>query len=109
MTDADSARLDPTTFFQTDRLLTQKDVITYEHELKAILEPVIAAHSEEDESSPLKKVIRELEDPVLAKLDEARLNQPTSIGPFYNNLIYLVSDLHAQGDLVRQIHLAQSS
>ncbi|KAH7883469.1 hypothetical protein F5I97DRAFT_1931024 [Phlebopus sp. FC_14] len=91
--------LDPTSFFPRNRLLQQKDVIEYDAALKECLGPMIASFDPRDPSSPLSHVITHLGNHALARVPPEALNSQPDRVAFRRNLINLVSDLHAQGDL----------
>lgn len=92
--------LNPLKFFPSDRLLQQKDVIAYDVALKACLESIVAQSDPRDTEAPLYKVIANLEDDALSQVSTKKINSQPSREVFTQNLIYLVCDLHAQGDLV---------
>ena len=92
--------LDPLKFFPSDRLLQQKDVIAYDVALKACLAPMVAQFDPRNTAAPLYKVIASLEDGTLSRVPTEVINTQPERGAFRENLIHLVCDLHAQGDLV---------
>jgi len=93
-------KLEPTNFFPLKRLLQQKDVIMYDEALKACLEPMVASFDPHDPKSHLSRVISRLEDSSLSRVPSNVVNAPPDRMLFRRSLIYLVADLHAQGDLV---------
>jgi hypothetical protein len=92
--------LDPLKFFPSNRLLQQKDVIAYEVALKACLAPMLARFDPRNTAAPLYKVIASLEDRALSRVPTKVINTQPERAAFRENLIHLVCDLHAQGDLV---------
>ena len=92
--------LDPLKFFPSDRLLQQKDMIAYEAALKACLAPMVAQFDPCNKAAPLYKVIASLEDGALSRVPTKVINTQPERAAFRENLIHLVCDLHAQGDLV---------
>jgi len=93
-------QLEPTNFFPPKKLLQQKDVIEYDEKLKTCLEPMVASFDPHDPKSHLSRVISRLEDSSLSRVPSHVINAPPDRMMFRRNLIYLVADLHAQGDLV---------
>ncbi|KAG5652595.1 hypothetical protein H0H81_004426 [Sphagnurus paluster] len=95
----DVASLDPTAFFTSQSgLLTQKDILLYEAKLKDLVSKLIASPDAQSPNSPLYQVIRRLEDPAIT-LAGARLHTMPTRNAFRMNLIYLLADLNAQGEL----------
>jgi hypothetical protein len=93
--------LDPTKFFSgKTEFLRQKDILEYEASLKHALIPLISSYDPHDPASPLHAVVRKVEDPGLSQISEIDLNMAPEGRYFRANLIYLVSDLCVQGDLV---------
>ena len=92
--------LDPLKFFPSDRLLQQMDVIAYDAALKACLAPMISKLDPRNQAAPLYKVIASLEDEALSRVPTEAINAQPERTTFKENLIHLVCDLHAQGDLV---------
>jgi ATP-dependent RNA helicase DDX60 len=83
LSNIDISAVDPVLFFMDrQRLLTQLDVINYEISLKAILEEIMTYTSIDTNSSPLHKVIRILEDPMLSKITTNQLNTIPSKNAF---------------------------
>jgi hypothetical protein len=97
----DVAALNPTTFFPEPRLLTQKDILTYESALKSAIEPLMSNSDMQDPNSALRRVVDELKDPVIAKSELSVLNAPPGKPTIRANMLSLLADLHAEGDLVR--------
>ncbi|KAH9932994.1 P-loop containing nucleoside triphosphate hydrolase protein [Fomitopsis serialis] len=73
-----------------------RDVLRYEADLKKIVDQLIATEDQQDDRSVMNKVIGHLVDPVVKTVDHHAI---PSRRQFMDNLIYLVSDLHANGDL----------
>ncbi|KAI0034854.1 hypothetical protein K488DRAFT_44574 [Vararia minispora EC-137] len=96
----DCAALDPIAFFSDSKLLTQKDVLSYESALKQALSPFIVSADIQNVSTPLRRVVDSLTDPIIAKVDPAILNTPPSNALIRSKLLILLADLHADGDLV---------
>lgn len=92
--------LDPTRFFGRGRLLKQKDILNYEEVLKEKLAVIISASDPQEMASPLNQLVKKLQDPMTSKLSDAQLNAAPPVKVFLDNLLYLVCDLNAQGDLV---------
>ena len=99
--DADAERLDPTTFFSRNTFIRQKDVLRYENEIKNILERLVEAPDALSPTSPLQRVVRHIQDPVIAQTSKSRLNAPPCYSGFMSGLIHLLSDLEATDSLVR--------
>ena len=99
----DMGALEPRRFFSEfkGKLLTQRDIIDYEAALKDVLSPIFATFDPTDPSSPLHKVFNDLKDPMIASASPTSLNATPRLPVFLNNLIYLISDLHASDLLVR--------
>ena len=96
---ADLTTLEPVRFFTSDglsRLLKQKDILQYEGQLKDILNRLISEDQQGDKSI-LDNVIEQLGDPIVRSMDHHAIPDATE---FKRNLLYLLSDLHASGDLV---------
>ncbi|GJE85123.1 P-loop containing nucleoside triphosphate hydrolase protein [Phanerochaete sordida] len=91
--------LDPSKFFKRGLLLKQKDVLEYEVALKERLASLIAGVDAQEETSTLNQVVRKLQDPMLAELSEVDRNTAASVQDIFDNLLYLVCDLNASGDL----------
>ncbi|KAH9943357.1 P-loop containing nucleoside triphosphate hydrolase protein [Epithele typhae] len=94
----DIDQLDPIKFFQDDHgtLLRQKDILRYEAILTKQISELIDSIDPQDQNSSLNAVIKEVSDPVLEKADQRYVPDATQ---FFRNLIALISDLHAGGDL----------
>lgn len=95
----DVGALDPKVFFADRKgaLLTQKDILGYEAALTTHVSNLIDSTDPQDPHSALRQLIQELSDPLVAKADEGFVPSSDS---FFQNLISLVSDLYASGDLV---------
>jgi ATP-dependent RNA helicase DDX60 len=100
----DLERLEPARFFTSGRLLRQEDILRYESALKEVVARLMSSLDQNDPSSPLKLVTEKLTDPSIRKLTDVELNALPENRRFRSQLINLVSDLHAQGDLARLIH-----
>ncbi|KAH9002517.1 P-loop containing nucleoside triphosphate hydrolase protein, partial [Lactarius deliciosus] len=92
-------RLDPTAFFSGNRFIRQKDVLGYETEIKNILARLVVEPDAQDPSSPLQRVVRHIQDPVIMQMSKARLNTPPNHSGFMSGLIHLLSDLKAENSL----------
>ncbi|KAI0660897.1 P-loop containing nucleoside triphosphate hydrolase protein [Cubamyces menziesii] len=90
--------LNPTRFFAESKgtLLKQKDILRYEAALTKRISEMMETTDPQDPNTVLSSVIKKVSDPMVDKADQSYI--PTS-GEFYANLITLVSDLHANGDL----------
>lgn len=91
----------PATFFKRGSLLKQRDILGYEYVLKEKLVSIVASSDPQNGSSSLSQLVKRLQDPVIAKLSAVQQNSTASTGTIMDNLIFLLCDLHAQGDLVR--------
>ncbi|KAG1823796.1 uncharacterized protein BJ212DRAFT_703338 [Suillus subaureus] len=91
--------LDPAVFFASSKLLQQKDVIRYEETLKQHLTPLLSSFDSQDSETPLSRVITQLQDDILSRVPDRVLNSQPDRAVSAYNLIHLVADLHAQGDL----------
>lgn len=94
--------LQPSKFFPDPGFLRQKDILRYESALKDVLGPLITSGESQNQSSPLHSIIYHLQDQVLQEIPKAHLNRVPPRDGFRANLIHFVSDLHVNGDLVRQ-------
>ena len=100
--DPEVAKLKPTRFFkklaEKGIFLQQKDVIKYEEELKAVLVRWLQEDNAHEETSTIQKVVKQLTDKEtgLPEYEEALQDEKL----FYGNLVNLLGDLHATGDLV---------
>ncbi|EJF61300.1 P-loop containing nucleoside triphosphate hydrolase protein [Dichomitus squalens LYAD-421 SS1] len=94
----DVGSLDPTLFFADSKgiLLKQRDILRYEAALTGHVSELIDSTDPQDPNSVLNQVIRHVSDPVIAKVDQRFVPNADA---FFRNLIGLVSDLHANGDL----------
>lgn len=101
--------LNPLRFFPSDRLLQQRDVIKYDAALKECLVPMVTQFDPRDTEAPLSKVIASLEDDALSRVPTEMIHTQPPREAFKVNLIYLVCDLHAQGDLVSMDMLVMHS
>jgi hypothetical protein len=94
------AELDPVKFFNDHALLRQRDILRYEVALKEVVTDLIASSNPSEATSPLGQVIQHLQDPILKLIPQVKLNRVPSKDIFRSNLIHLLSDLNAAGDLV---------
>lgn len=102
--------LEPTAFFASKKmLLRQKDVLEYEAKLKEVLVQFMAMYDAQNSLSPLYRVIHKLEDPTMAaiplEMKNLKFNTVPSQDVFSSNLIYLLGDLHSQGELVSSLFI----
>ncbi|THU98274.1 P-loop containing nucleoside triphosphate hydrolase protein [Dendrothele bispora CBS 962.96] len=92
--------LDPVTFFSsTGKLLTQKEVLRYESSLRETVSTLAASSDRLDSESLLRRIIKELQDVELSKASIKDLNTVPTPRLFLQNLIYLLADLNAAGEL----------
>lgn len=99
--DVYAERLEPTAFFSRNTFIRQKDMLRYETEIKNILAHLVEAPDALDPSSPLQRIVRHIQDPVITQTSNTRLNAPSSRSGFMSGLIHLLSDLEATDCLVR--------
>ncbi|KAF8632345.1 hypothetical protein AX15_001928 [Amanita polypyramis BW_CC] len=99
--DYDMSTLEPSRFFAhcKGKLLTQKDIISYEVALKEIVSPIFDSTDPADSTSPIHRILNDLKDPVIAGMSESSLNITPTTAAFFGNLIYLVADLHTRDNL----------
>ncbi|KAH9067713.1 P-loop containing nucleoside triphosphate hydrolase protein [Lactarius vividus] len=97
--DAYADRLDPTAFFSGNEFIKQKDVLRYETEIKNILARLVVEPDALDPSSPLQRIVRHIQDPVITQTSKTRLNTPPNRSEFMSGLIHLLSDLKAENSL----------
>ena len=97
------ADVDPTIAFSHDTFIRQKDMLRYEADIKNVLARLVAAPDALDPSSPLQKVVGEVQDPVLKEVSKSQLNAPPSSSAFLSGLIHLLSDMQACDGLVRPL------
>jgi hypothetical protein len=97
------ADVDPTIAFSHDTFIRQKDMLRYEADIKNVLARLVAAPDALDPSSPLQKVVQEVQDPVLKETSKSQLNAPPSSSVFLSGLIHLLSDMQACDGLVRPL------
>ncbi|KAH9899786.1 P-loop containing nucleoside triphosphate hydrolase protein [Cubamyces lactineus] len=90
--------LSPTRFFAESKgtLLKQKDILRYEAALTKRISEMMETADPQDPGTVLSSMIRKVSDPLVDKADQSYI--PTA-GEFYANLITLVADLQANGDL----------
>ena len=98
----DLERLEPARFFSSPRLLRQEDILRYESALKEVITKLMSL-DQNGPSSPLRQVTEKLTNADVRRLTDVQLNGLPEKHRFQSQLINLVSDLHAQGDLVRVI------
>ncbi|KAG1758646.1 hypothetical protein EDD22DRAFT_997577 [Suillus occidentalis] len=96
---SDLVALDPAVFFSSGKFLQQKDVIRYEEALKQHIIPLLSSFDSQDSGAPLSRVITQLQDDTLSCVPNRVLNSQPDRVVSASNLIHLVADLHAQGDL----------
>ncbi|OSD04333.1 P-loop containing nucleoside triphosphate hydrolase protein [Trametes coccinea BRFM310] len=94
----DISELDPTRFFGDLKgtFLRQKDILRYEAALTKRISEMMESTDPQDPNTALSAVIKQVSDPLVEKADQRYI---PSREEFYTNLITLVSDLHANGDL----------
>lgn len=93
--------LSPERFFRGhSTFLTQKDILRYEVAAKEALNILITTSDPLNNTSPLKKVINRVQDPVIARTSGHALDAPPSARTFLEGLIPLLADLHDSNDLV---------
>ena len=94
-------RLEPSTFFPSSIFLKQKDILRYEAAMKEVLSSLLVTSDMTSISSPLRKIVAQVQDPILAKSDESILNTAPRLPLFLDGLVPLLADLHATNNLVR--------
>ncbi|KZT04532.1 P-loop containing nucleoside triphosphate hydrolase protein [Laetiporus sulphureus 93-53] len=94
----DIEALDPTRFFSSCpvKLLRQKDILKYEDALKAVVSSLLTSVNSPESPSVINDVVLHLTDPLLK---QGNHDSVPAKDDFYENVIYLVSDLHSRGDL----------
>lgn len=106
LTSEDRSRLQPQRFFSGDRLLRQEDIIGYESELKrTVVSLMDTAKSKEAGYRQLLSLTKRLTDPQIGEMNSTQLNTLPGKKEFFKNLLGLLCDLHAQGDLVCRVLL----
>lgn len=101
LTQEERQRLRPSNFFSPSRPLRQEDIVVYESELRHVIRGLMdTTNTGTDEESPLLAITKRLTDPQIAQVDNAQLNMLPDGREFLRNLLGLLCDLHAQGDLV---------
>ncbi|KAI0310817.1 hypothetical protein OF83DRAFT_1153629, partial [Amylostereum chailletii] len=95
----DLSHLNPVKFFSSTKLIRQKDVLAYEVDIKDALLPMIIASDALDMSSPLRRLIARLNDPVLEQTNIDELNATPTPSVFTSGLIHLLTDLYIEGNL----------
>jgi len=96
----DMARLDPTTSFSRDMFIGQRDVLRYEADIKNTLSRLIAEPDTLDPSSPLQRVVREVQDPIIKQAPKSQLNTQPGRSVLLSGLIHLLSAIQATDGLV---------
>ena len=98
----DLEQLNPNLFFKnaSGALLRQKDILRYEAALSECISTLIDSTDPQDQTSVLNSIIKNVSDPVTEKIDPRYIPDSKT---FYTNLITLISDLHADGDLVSHV------
>lgn len=100
--DPEVAKLRPIRFFkrlaENGTFLQQKDIIRYEEELKRVLTKWLKEEDAHEETSTIRKVVKELTDKEVGLPEPERALEKREL--FFGNLVNLLSDLHANGDLV---------
>ena len=91
--------LEPKRFFSEAVLMKQKDVIAYEAQLKTALTHIIDVSDPQDDFSALSQVIQALHGSG-SDAQSVAYDKGTRAPRALANLIFLVSDLHANRDLV---------
>ncbi|CAG7849772.1 Uncharacterized helicase C694.02 [Serendipita indica DSM 11827] len=95
------AKLKPTKFFEKQNkageFLQQADVIKYEEKLKAVLTKWLKEDDAHEPTSTIQKVVKSLTDKEVGKPESEQALQNSDM--FYGNLVNLLADLHAEGDL----------
>lgn len=103
--DPSVAKLKPTKFFEKEDeaglFLQQKDIIRFEEALKAKLTEWLRENNAHEPTSTIQKVVKSLTDKEAGSEENEQLLRQPSI--FAKNLLNLLADLHASGDLVRGI------
>ena len=97
--------LDPEVFFHgSSRLLSQRDVLDYESRLKSVVVALLTSSDMRDPNSAMRRVIRSLQGPISSPNEEEIMqNNNTSISAIHRDIIVLLADLNARGDLVRVV------
>jgi hypothetical protein len=102
LTAEERERLRPQDFLPSSRPLRQEDVLGYESELKRVVRTLMdTSNAGADQDSPLLTLTKRLTDPHIGQTDSTQLNTLSDRKEFLKNLLGLICDLHAQGDLVR--------
>jgi hypothetical protein len=103
--DHDLSSLAPSVFFAgTSTLFRQRDVFKYEARLKTVVVDLMRLFDPRDPTTPLGQVIR-VQDGHFRDLGDQVDNVIPSPSAFKNDLLVLLADLHATGDLVRVFFL----
>jgi hypothetical protein len=104
LTPEEHERLRPQNFLSSSKPLRQEDIIGYESELKRVVRTLMdTTNSGVDQDPPLLALTRRLTDPRIGQADDAKLNMLPDREVFLQNLLGLLGDLHAQGDLVSEL------
>lgn len=100
--DPNVAKLKPTKFFEKNGedgvFLQQRDIIKYEEALKAKLTQWLREPDAHEATSTIQKVVKSLTDKEAGTEQNEKLLQDQKF--FDRNLLNLLADLHASGDLV---------
>jgi hypothetical protein len=92
--------LTPKTYFAKTPAIAIKDVIEYEKELKQVLVSWREAPDSNDPESPFQKVVKAIESPLRAALEESEQAIEEGTEDDFNGLFLpLLADLNAQGSL----------
>ncbi|KAI0677460.1 P-loop containing nucleoside triphosphate hydrolase protein [Trametes maxima] len=96
--DFDVDALNPRRFFANleGAMLKQKDILRYEAALTSQVSAMADTMDPQDQDSVLNAIIEEVSDPAIKKVDQEYV---PSADEYFKNLISLISDLHANGDL----------
>jgi hypothetical protein len=100
--DPSVAKLKPTKFFEKEdaagTFLQQKDIIRYEEALKAKLTEWLRENNAQEPNSTIQKVVKSLTDKEAGSKESEKLLRNRD--HFNKNILNLLADLHASGDLV---------
>jgi ATP-dependent RNA helicase DDX60 len=96
------AKLKPTKFFEKlaskGIFLQQSDVIKYETALKEVLTKWLQEEDAHKPTSTIRKVVKQLTDKEVGSKEAEKALEDSNI--FHDNLVNMLADLHATGDLV---------
>lgn len=103
--DSAVAKLQPTRFFEKHSedgvFLQQSDVIKYEEALKKQLTKWLQEDDAHLETSLVQKVVKQLSDKEVGSEESQQAVESEDL--FYGNLVNMLADLNASGDLVRHL------